>query len=74
MEIIATALLAIFSVPKQAFIVNFVPLIATVLIASSPISNEISYKMRVAITRTPLYYRKLVNFMVYWNVKNRRFV
>ena len=56
-RLIATALIAILycsisnlsSVPKPAFNVNFVP-----LIASSPISNEISCKMRVSITRTPL--------------------
>ena len=38
------------SVPKQALNVIFVP-----LIASSHISKEISCKMRIAITRTPLY-------------------
>ena len=57
-RLIATALIAIilycsisnlFYGPKPAFNVNFVP-----LIASSPISNEISCKMRVAITQTPL--------------------
>ena len=36
-------------VPKRAFNVSFVP-----LIASSPISKQISCEMRLAITRTPL--------------------
>ena len=38
-------------VPKRAFNVNFVP-----LIASSPTSKQISCKMRIAIKRTPLYF------------------
>ena len=37
--------------PKPSFNDNFVP-----LLASSPINNEISCKMRVVITRTPLYH------------------
>ena len=38
------------SVPKRAFNVKFVP-----LIASSPISKQITYQFRLAITRIPLY-------------------
>ena len=47
------ALLGVISVPKRAFNGNYVPLIASFLVLF--VSSKFRAKMRLAITRKPLY-------------------